>query len=144
MSSLIKSIMSTNAGAGLAVLRITTGLTFMAHGSQKLFGAFGGPGLQGMAGWLESIGVTPGYLMATLAGSAEFFGGLALVLGLLVRLASILLIVAMLVAVFSVHLANGFFIQANGFEYAFTLIMISVALLISGAGPFSLDRKLSS
>ncbi|WP_152224490.1 DoxX family protein [Pseudomonas sp. SCB32] len=144
MNSLIKSIMSTNAGAGLAVLRITTGLTFMAHGSQKLFGAFGGPGLQGMAGWLESIGVTPGYLMATLAGSAEFFGGLALVLGLLVRLASIPLIVAMLVAVFSVHVANGFFIQANGFEYAFTLIMISVALLISGAGPFSLDRKLSS
>ncbi|MDH0291299.1 DoxX family protein, partial [Pseudomonas sp. GD04087] len=137
MNSLIKSILTTNAGAGIAVLRITTGLTFMAHGSQKLFGAFGGPGLQGMAGWLESLGVTPGYLMAALAGSAEFFGGLALVLGLLVRLASIPLIVAMLVAVFSVHLANGFFITANGFEYAFTLIMISVALLISGAGPFS-------
>ena len=144
MNSLIKSILTTNAGAGIAVLRITTGLTFMAHGSQKLFGAFGGPGLQGMAGWLESLGVTPGYLMATLAGSAEFFGGLALVLGLLVRLASIPLIVAMLVAVFSVHLANGFFITANGFEYAFTLIMISVALLIRGAGPSSLDRKLSS
>lgn len=71
MNSLIKSILTTNAGAGIAVLRITTGLTFMAHGSQKLFGAFGGPGLQGMAGWLESLGVTPGYLMAALAGSAS-------------------------------------------------------------------------
>src|SRR5262245_56185959 len=144
MNSLIKSILSTNAGAGIAVLRITTGLTFMAHGSQKLFGAFGGPGLQGMAGWLESLGVTPGYLVASLAGSAEFFGGLALGPALLVRLARIPLIIAMLVAVFSVHLANGFFITPNGFDYAFTLIMISVALLISGAGPFSLDRKLSS
>ncbi|MDF3841596.1 DoxX family protein [Pseudomonas citronellolis] len=144
MNALVKSILSTNAGVGLAVLRITTGLTLMAHGSQKLFGLFGGPGLSGMAQWLESLGVTPGYLMATLAGSAEFFGGLFLVLGLLVRLASIPLIVAMLVAVFSVHIANGFFITNNGFEYAFTLIMISVALLISGAGPFSLDRKLSS
>ncbi|SDH46389.1 DoxX family protein [Pseudomonas panipatensis] len=144
MNALVKSIMSTQAGAGLAVLRITTGLTFMAHGSQKLFGLFSGPGLQGTAQWLESLGVTPGYLMATLAGSAEFFGGLALVLGLLVRLASIPLIVAMLVAVFSVHIANGFFITSGGYEYAFTLIMISVAVLISGAGPFSLDRKLSS
>lgn len=144
MNPLIKTILSTNAGAGLAILRIVTGLTLMSHGSQKLFGMFGGAGLNGMAQWFESIGLTPGYLLATLAGSAEFFGGLALVLGLLVRLASIPLIVAMLVAVFSVHLANGFFITANGFEYAFTLIMISVALLISGAGPFSLDRKLSS
>ncbi|MNE49671.1 putative oxidoreductase MhqP [compost metagenome] len=144
MNSLIKSILSTNAGIGLAILRITTGLTFMAHGSQKLFGAFGGPGLQGMGQWLESLGVTPGYLMATLAGSAEFFGGLALVIGLLVRPAAVALIFTMGVAIFSVHIANGFFITNNGYEYALTLLMISVALLVSGAGRFSLDGKLSS
>ncbi|MBO3274639.1 DoxX family protein [Pseudomonas schmalbachii] len=144
MNSLIKSILSTNAGIGLAILRITTGLTFMAHGSQKLFGAFGGPGLQGMGQWLESLGVTPGYLMAALAGSAEFFGGLALVIGLLVRPAAVALIFTMGVAIFSVHIANGFFITNNGYEYALTLLMISVALLVSGAGRFSLDGKLSS
>ncbi len=89
MNPLIKTILSTNAGAGLAILRIVTGLTLMSHGSQKLFGMFGGAGLNGMAQWFESIGLTPGYLLATLAGSAEFFGGLALVIGLLVRPASV-------------------------------------------------------
>ena len=108
MNPLIKTILSTNAGAGLAILRIVTGLTLMSHGSQKLFGMFGGAGLNGMAQWFESIGLTPGYLLATLAGSA-----------------------------------NGFFITDNGYEYALTLLMISVALLIDGAGKFSLDGKLS-
>src|SRR5262245_31124106 len=144
MNTLIKSLLATNAGTGLAILRITTGLTFMSHGAQKLFGAFGGPGLQGMAQWLESLGVTPGYLMATLAGSAEFFGGLALLIGLFVRPAAVALIVTMLVAIFSVHIGNGFFITNNGYEYALTLLMINVAVLISGAGKFSLDGKLSS
>ncbi|MNO70744.1 putative oxidoreductase MhqP [compost metagenome] len=97
-----------------------------------------------MGQWLESLGVTPGYLMATLAGSAEFFGGLALVIGLLVRPAAVALIFTMGVAIFSVHIANGFFITNNGYEYALTLLMISVALLVSGAGRFSLDGKLSS
>ncbi len=58
MNPLIKTILSTNAGAGLAILRIVTGLTLMSHGSQKLFGMFGGAGLNGMAQWFESIGLT--------------------------------------------------------------------------------------
>ncbi|MED5070141.1 DoxX family protein [Pseudomonas aeruginosa] len=148
MNPLIKTILSTNAGAGLAILRIVTGLTLMSHGSQKLFGMFGGAGLNGMAQWFESIGLTPGYLLATLAGSAEFFGGLALVIGLLVigllvRPASVVVGFTMIVAIFSVHIGNGFFITDNGYEYALTLLMISVALLIDGAGKFSLDGKLS-
>ena len=137
MNPLIKTILSTNAGAGLAILRIVTGLTLMSHGSQKLFGMFGGAGLNGMAQWFESIG------LATLAGSAEFFGGLALVIGLLVRPASVVVGFTMIVAIFSVHIGNGFFITDNGYEYALTLLMISVALLIDGAGKFSLDGKLS-
>ncbi|MFC5695144.1 DoxX family protein [Pseudomonas sp. GCM10022186] len=144
MSNPIKSILATNAGYGITLLRIIAGLTFMAHGSQKLFGMFGGYGLAGTGQWMESIGLAPGYLMALMAGSAEFFGGLALVIGLLVRPAAAALVVAMVVAVFSVHWANGFFIQANGFEYAMTLALISATLLIEGAGKFSLDRNIAS
>ena len=143
MSKLINTVLATRAGLGITVLRIITGLTFAAHGSQKLFGLFGGYGLAGTGQWMESIGITPGYLMALLAGSAEFFGGLALVIGLLVRPAALSLVVAMLVAIFTVHIANGFFMATNGFEYALILGAISVALLIEGGGKFSLDRKIA-
>ncbi|MBD9484165.1 DoxX family protein [Pseudomonas sp. PDM14] len=143
MNALIKSALATNAGYGITLLRIVTGLTFAAHGSQKLFGWFGGYGLAGTGQWLESIGIAPGYLMAGLAGSAEFFGGLALIIGLLVRPAAVSLLVAMLVAIFSVHWVNGFFITANGYEYAMILGLISAVLLIEGAGKLSLDRRIA-
>lgn len=144
MHVLLKSITRTHAGYGISLLRIVTGLTFAAHGSQKLFGWFGGYGLAGIAQWMESIGITPGYLMAALAGSAEFFGGLALVVGLLVRPAAASLLIAMLVAIVTVHWANGFFITENGFEYAMILALISCVLLIEGAGKLSLDRRIGA
>lgn len=81
--------------------------------------------------------------MAALAGSAEFFGGLALVVGLLVRPAAISLLIAMLVAIFSVHWVNGFFMSANGYEYAMILALISATLVIEGAGKLSLDRRIA-
>lgn len=84
-SNLINRILSSNAGAGALVLRVPVGIILAAHGAQKLFGWFGGYGLEGTGQWLASIGLGPGFLMALLAGSAEFFGGLALVLGLLTR-----------------------------------------------------------
>jgi putative oxidoreductase len=143
MNALIKAALSTQAGYGITLLRIVTGLTFAAHGAQKLFGWFGGYGLEGVAQWMESIGITPGYLMAALAGSAEFFGGLALVVGLLVRPAAISLLIAMLVAIFSVHWVNGFFMSANGYEYAMILALISATLVIEGAGKLSLDRRIA-
>lgn len=143
MNNLLKSVLSTQAGYGITLLRVIVGLTFAAHGAQKLFGWFGGYGLEGVGQWMESIGITPGYLMALLAGSAEFFGGLALVVGLLVRPAAASLVVAMLVALFAVHWANGFFITANGFEYAMVLALISAVLLIEGAGKLSLDRRIA-
>ncbi len=143
MNALIKTALATQAGYGITLLRVVTGLTFAAHGAQKLFGWFGGYGLAGVAQWMESIGITPGYLMAALAGSAEFFGGLALVIGLLVRPAAISLLIAMLVAIFSVHWANGFFITENGFEYAMILGLISAVLVIEGAGKLSLDRRIA-
>ena len=144
MNDLLKSITRTHAGYGISLLRIVTGLTFAAHGSQKLFGWFGGYGLAGVAQWMESNGITPGYLMAAMAGSAEFFGGLALVVGLLVRPAAVSLLIAMLVAIVSVHWVNGFFITENGFEYAMILALISAVLLIEGAGKLSLDRRIGA
>jgi putative oxidoreductase len=114
----------------------------MAHGAQKLFGWFGGYGLTGTGQWLESVGISPGYTMALLAGSAEFFGGLALLLGLLVRPSALVLAFTMAVAVFGVHAQNGLFMSNNGYEYALTLLVASVSLAISGAGRFSVDAIL--
>ena len=143
MNNLIKSITASQAGFGISILRIIAGITFAAHGAQKLFGWFGGYGLEGVAQWMESIGLAPGYLMALMAGSAEFFGGVALIIGLLVRPAAAVLAVTMLVAIFTVHLANGFFMSNNGYEFALALLAISVALLIEGAGKLSIDSKLA-
>jgi putative oxidoreductase len=143
MNNLIKSITASQAGFGITVLRIIAGITFAAHGSQKLFGWFGGYGLAGVAQWMESIGLAPGYLMALMAGSAEFFGGVALIIGLLVRPAAAVLAVTMLVAIFTVHLANGFFMSNNGYEFALALLAISIALVFEGAGKLSVDSKLA-
>ena len=93
---------------------------------------------------MESIGLAPGFLMALLAGSAEFFGGLALILGALTRPAALVSAFTMLVAIFSVHASNGLFMSNNGYEFALALLAASVGLLIRGAGSLSLDRKLES
>jgi putative oxidoreductase len=120
------------------------GIIFAAHGAQKLFGWFGGYGLEGTGQFFDSVGLAPGYLMALLAGAAEFFGGLALILGLLVRPAAASLAFAMLVAIFSVHFSKGFFMDKGGYEYALALFAVSVSLVFSGAGRASLDRALSA
>ena len=143
MHVLLKSITRTHAGYGISLLRIVTGLTFAAHGSQKLFGWFGGNGLAGTAGWLSSMGMEPGLLMAILAGSAEFFGGLALVLGLLTRPAAIVAAFTMLVAIFSVHIGNGLFAADGGYEYALVLMVALIALAVQGGGYLSMDKALS-
>ncbi|MBD8809066.1 MULTISPECIES: DoxX family protein [Pseudomonas syringae group] len=143
MNSLIKSVLTTSAGYGLTILRVIVGIAFIAHGSQKLFGAFGGYGLEGTAQYMESLGLTPGYLMALLSGGAEFFGGLGLLVGLLARPAAALVTVLLLVAIFTVHIGNGFFMANNGFEYALALLGGALAVLIEGAGKLSLDRLIA-
>lgn len=140
---LIKRLLFTNAGWAALALRIPVGIIFVAHGAQKLFGWFGGYGLEGTGQWMASIGLAPGYLMALLAGSAEFFGGLALIIGLLVRPAAAVLAIAMLVAIFSVHVGNGLFMSKNGYEFGLALLAVSVSLLLSGAGRASIDAALS-
>jgi putative oxidoreductase len=134
---------STGGYAALA-LRLPVGLILAAHGAQKLFGWFGGYGLEGTGQWMTSIGLEPGYAMALLAGSAEFLGGIALFLGLLTRPAAIVTAVTMLVAIFSVHLSNGLFLTNNGYEYALTLFAATTALAIQGAGRLSVDSLLQS
>lgn len=144
MNTSLKSLFSTRAGYGIAVLRIIVGIIFMAHGSQKLFGMFGGYGLEGTGQYMASLGLNPGYLMALLSGSAEFFGGLALFLGLLARPAAVVLIVMLVVAILSVHIHNGLFMANNGFEYGLVLLGVAVAVLIEGAGRLSVDRLIAS
>ncbi|MDX1551804.1 MAG: DoxX family protein [Marinobacter sp.] len=138
-SQITQALFQSTGGFAALVLRVPVGLILAAHGAQKLFGWFGGYGLEGTANWLASIGLEPGYLMALLAGGAEFFGGLALVLGLLTRPAALVAAFTMLVAIFSVHIGNGLFMSNNGYEYALTLFVVSLALAIQGAGRFSLD-----
>lgn len=138
--NVINTVLFTRAGWGITVLRIIVGIIFMAHGSQKLFGLFGGGGLAGTAQFMESLGLTPPTLMAALSGGAEFFGGLALVIGLLVRPAALALIGLLLVAIFSVHIGNGLFMANNGYEFALALLGGAVAVLVEGAGRASVDR----
>ena len=140
---LINRLLATESGFGPLALRIPVGIIFVAHGAQKLFGAFGGYGLEGTGQWMASIGLAPGYLMALLAGGAEFFGGLALLLGLLVRPAAAALAFAMLVAIFAVHIDKGLFMSNNGYEFGLALLAAAASLLISGAGRASVDRALA-
>lgn len=142
-NNFIQKVLSTNAGWAAFVLRVPVGLILAAHGAQKLFGWFGGYGLDGTGQWMASIGLEPGYLMALLAGSAEFFGGLALAIGLLTRPAAIVSAFTMLVAIFTVHFENGLFMANNGYEFALVLLVTSVALAIQGAGNWSVDKVLS-
>jgi len=144
MNPKIKAVFATRAGFGLTVVRILVGIIFVAHGSQKLFGAFGGYGLEGTGQYMASLGLTPGYLMALLSGSAEFFGGLGLVVGLLARPAAVVLAATLVVAIFSVHISHGLFMANNGYEFALALLGGVIAVLIEGAGKFSLDSKIGN
>lgn len=140
---LLKKLVSTDAGFSTLVLRLPIAIIFIAHGAQKLFGLFGGYGLEATGQWMASIGLEPGYYMALLAGSAELVGGIALLIGLLVRPAAFVLSITMLVAIFSVHFANGLFMANSGYEFALALFAVSVSLIFSGAGKLSLDSLLN-
>jgi putative oxidoreductase len=142
-NTLIQRVLATDTSAAALALRIPVGIIFIAHGAQKLFGAFGGYGLEGTGQFFGSVGLNPGYLMALLAGAAEFFGGLALVFGVLVRPAAAALAFAMLIAIFAVHFSKGFFLDKGGYEYALALFAASLSLLFSGGGRLSVDRVLA-
>jgi putative oxidoreductase len=142
MKNLIHKTLDANAGLEAIILRAPIGLILAAHGSQKLFAWFGGYGLEGTGQWMASVGLTPGFLMALLAGSAEFFGGLALILGLFTRPAAAVTALTILVALLSVHLGKGFFLDTHGIEYALALLSATTALIFIGGGRYSLDYYL--
>ncbi len=127
---------------GLLILRLVVGLTLAAHGAQKLFGWFGGYGLKGTGGFLEQLGFFPGRRNALMAGLAEATGGLLLAVGLATPIAAALILSVMLVAIVSVHLKNGFFNHAQGYEYNLLLAVAALSLVFTGAGPISLDAVL--
>lgn len=127
---------------GLLILRLVVGLTMAAHGAQKLFGWFGGYGLQGTGGFLETLGFFPGRRNALFAGLAEFGGGVLLALGFATPLAATLIISVMFVATATVHLKNGFFNHNQGYEFPLTLAAVALSVAIIGAGPISVDGAL--
>ncbi|MEC0225617.1 DoxX family protein [Paenibacillus alba] len=124
---------------GLLIIRLVIGLTFAAHGTQKVFGWFGGYGPKGTGGFFESIGIKPGVLMAVLAGLAEIGGGLLFAAGLWTTLGAILIVLTMLIAIIKVHGKNGFWVTSNGIEYNLILIAIAVGVALIGAGEYSID-----
>ncbi|ASF17502.1 DoxX family protein [Shewanella sp. FDAARGOS_354] len=144
MKALIRKLLTSAPSFAPLALRIPIGIILMAHGSQKLFGWFGGYGLEGTGQWMASIGLTPGYLMALMAGSSEFFGGLLIIIGLLTRPTALVLSFTMVVAIFSVHIGNGLFLSNNGYEFGLALLAATVSLAVSGAGKLSADNLLAA
>ena len=128
--------------AGLLLARMVLGLLMAAHGAQKLFGWFGGYGIAGTGGYFESIGFRPGRFFAAAAGTTEFIGGLLLALGLLGPLGPAMIIATMVVAIATVHWANGVFAQNNGFELPLLYAVVAAALALVGFGAYSLDAAL--
>ncbi|MEU9985471.1 DoxX family protein [Streptomyces sp. NPDC007971] len=124
---------------GLLLLRLGTGGVLVAHGAQKLFGWFGGYGLEGTGQFMESVGYTPGRASATMAGLAEAGGGTLLALGLATPAAGAAAAGAMAGAS-AVHKPNGFFAQEGGYEHAATLGLAAAGLAVAGPGRLSLDH----
>ena len=132
-------LFSGNNGIADLPVRIACGAVFIAHGGQKLFGWWGGYGLEATGQWMASIGLEPGFAMAMIAGGIEFFGGIALILGVITRPVAMAASLLMLVAMMSVHWSNGFFMSANGYEFSLTLLAMSAYLTIAGSGRLSID-----
>ena len=123
----------------LLVIRLVVGLLFVGHGAQKLFGVFGGGGLEGTAGVFDSIGLRPGWLHARVAATAEFLGGALLALGLFTPFGAAALIAVMTAAVITVHAPNGIWNSNQGYEFNLVLVAAVFALAGIGAGNWSLD-----
>src|SRR5262245_21535625 len=123
-------------------IRLTFGLAMAAHGAQKLFGWFSGYGIKKTGGFFEAIGFRPGVPFAIAAGLSELGGGILIAVGLFTPLGAAAVVSAMLGAMISVHVKNGFFAMSDGIELPFLYAVAAVAVAWTGAGAFSLDRLL--
>jgi putative oxidoreductase len=143
----MKKLMSTGNDVAFTILRIVLGVVFLAHGSQKMLGLFGGYGFHATMGFFTHMGMPAA--VAFLIICTEFFGGLGLIFGLLTRIAALGIAGLMIGAIFMVHLPNGFFMnwagnqKGEGIEYHLLVLAVAAALLLRGAGAFSVDRALS-
>ncbi|MDQ6736798.1 MAG: DoxX family protein [Gemmatimonadota bacterium] len=129
-------------GIGLLVARLALGLLMAAHGSQKLFGWFGGHGLAGTAGFFDSIGFRPGRFFATTAAATEVGSGILMALGFLGPLGPALMLSVMIVAAVSMHWKNGLFAMNNGIEVPLLYAIGAFGLLFTGPGAYSMDAVL--
>ena len=120
-------------------LRLTVGITFLMHGSQKAFGAFGGGGIDGVTGFVTQLGFPMPMVMAHVLAYTEFLGGLGLILGAFTRFWAFLLSIVMVVAIFTVHLKNGFFADKGGFEFPFVILGSCLALFFTGCNKWGMD-----
>ncbi|HEX3274380.1 MAG TPA: DoxX family protein, partial [Gemmatimonadales bacterium] len=138
----MEAIDPTGVSAGLLVGRLMLGLAMVAHGSQKLFGWFGGYGLAGTGGFLEQLGFRPGRVYAATAAGTEVSSGLLVALGLLGPVGPALMLSVMVVAAITVHWKGGFFAQTNGIELPMLYAAGAIGLALAGPGRFSLDAVL--
>lgn len=142
----MRRILVTRNDAVLTVLRLMLGLVFFAHGAQKMLGWFGGAGFVATMGFFAP---RFGPFFAFLAICAEFFGSLGLLVGLLARVAAFGIICNMVVAVLTVHLPNGLFMnwtgqqKGEGFEFHLLVLAMAIVILVWGAGAISIDRALT-
>jgi len=146
---MFRKLIATDDNPATVILRLVLGIVFFAHGAQKLLGWFGGPGFSGTMGMFTTYLHIPAPF-AFLAIAAEFFGGLGILLGFLTRIAAFGITVNMLVAIATVHLSNGFFMnwtgaqKGEGFEYHLLVLAITTYLMIRGAGSLSVDHAIAS
>jgi len=131
------------ADLGLLALRLALGAVFIAHGGQKAFGWFGGPGFGGATGFIASLGLRPPRFWAAVAVSGELAAGVLLLLGLFTPVAGLLVVATMAVAITKVHGPKGFFVQDGGYEYNLVLMIAAIAVAAIGPGRFSLDYLLT-
>jgi len=146
---MLRKLISTDNDSATAILRFVLGVIFFAHGAQKMLGWFGGYGFSGTMAFFTDVMHIP-VLFAFLALTAEFFGGLGLILGFLTRIAALGIFFNMVVAIAMVHYRFGFFMnwtgaqKGEGFEYHLLVLAITAFLMIRGAGAVSIDRVLAS
>ncbi|MBD3245871.1 MAG: DoxX family membrane protein [Candidatus Omnitrophica bacterium] len=130
----------TAVSVGLLSIRIGLGVIFLAHGLQKL-GLFDGAGVDGVARMLSNWGLTPAGILAWVLIVIEIVCGLGILLGVFPRLNAVLIVLTMIVAIAKVHGPKGFFMMQGGFEYQFFIVMVSIAVIATGAGKFALWNK---